>query len=168
MISLDSVRLTLIAVLVLLAQAAFAARFPEWRVGADPYILFLLLVTASRGAVHGGVFALAGGAVMDSFSILFPAFHVFFYLVPVAAALLMRSGMLLNYSQLAGLTVTGLLLGKVLMQYLIGTAAGWLVGTVPLLDVNYVAILLMGLLTTVAWPRLAALLVPRLARVRNG
>lgn len=164
MISLDSVRLTLIATLVLVIQAAFAARFPEWRAGADAYIIFLLLATASRGAVHGGVFALAGGAVMDSFSLQLPAFHVFFYLIPVAAALLMRSGMLLNYSQLAALIVTGLLLVKVLLQYLIGSAAGWLSGTAPLLHINYFSILLLGLLTLAGWPSLAAQVVPQISR----
>lgn len=168
MISLDSLRLTLIATLVLVAQAAFAARFPEWRAGADPYVLFLLLVTASRGAVHGGVFALAGGAVMDSLSVQLPAFHVLYYLLPVAAALLMRSGMLLNYSQLAAVIVTGLLLAKVLLQYLVSAASGSLAGSVPLLRVNYPSLLLLGLLTLTAWKQLGTLIVPHPARSQGG
>jgi len=167
MISLDTLRLALIAMLVILIQLAFATALPEWRAGADPYILFLLLVTASRGPVHGGVFALAGGAVMDSFSAQLPAFHVLFYLLPAAAAVLMRSGMLLNYSQLASMLVAALLLAKVLLQFLVGRAAGWLDNASPLLHVNYISILLMALITLITWTRLGQIVAPGAESNRN-
>ncbi|MDQ3023884.1 MAG: hypothetical protein M3R04_05820, partial [bacterium] len=86
----DSVRLSLIALVLLIVQLVWYLKFPGWR-SADFYLVFLLLLAAARGPVYGGIFAIVGGAVLDSFSAQYAAFHMLFYLLPVAVGTLIRS-----------------------------------------------------------------------------
>jgi len=166
-ISLESLRLLLIAISITLLQVTFYTRFPEWRAGVDLYVIFLLLLTAARGPVYGGILALIGGAVMDCFSIQLPAFHVLYYLLPVAAASFVRARMLIEYRQLGTLFVGGLLLFKILAQFAVARASGWVDSAYYLFHLNYLSLLLELALTWLFWPSLAKL-VPAVMEVRRS
>jgi hypothetical protein len=147
-------RLAAIGLLFILLQLALYLRFPEWRSGMDFYLVFLLLLTATRGQLAAGAFALSGGIIMDSFSSSFIAFHVFFYLIPVAAGSMMRTHVLVHYRLLGTLTVAVLLLIKILSSYAVAQILHWLGSPVYLLRVNYFSPLLVITAVYLGWPQL--------------
>lgn len=150
----DSVRLALIALVILVLQLVWYLKFPAWR-AADFYIVFLLLLAAARGPVYGGIFAILGGAVLDSFSAQYAAFHMLFYLLPVAVGTLIRSRMLLSYSQLGAGAVALLLLLKVVLQLVAAMLAHAIDSPVYLFKLNYVPLLLEAVLVYLLWDKLA-------------
>jgi hypothetical protein len=150
----DAVRLSLIALCVLIAQLVWYLKFPGWR-AADFYLVFLLLLASARGPIFGGVFAILGGAVLDSFSSQYAAFHMLFYLLPVAVGTLIRSRMLLSYRQLGGGAVALLLLLKVILQLVAAMSSHLLDSPVYLFKVSYVPLILESLLVYLFWERLA-------------
>ena len=150
----DALRLSLLALALLVVQLVWYLKFPGWRT-ADFYLVFLLLLAAARGPVYGGVFAILGGAVLDSFSAQYAAYHMLFYLLPVAVGTLIRSRMLLSYSQLGSVAVAGLLLLKVLGQLVVALASHSISSPVYLFRVSYLPIVLEAALVYFLWDRLA-------------
>ena len=150
----DAVRLSLIALALLVVQLVWYLKFPGWR-AVDFYLVFLLLLGSARGPVYGGIFAILGGAVLDSFSSQYAAFHMLFYLLPVAVGTLIRSRMLLSYSQLGGSAVAILLFVKVLAQLITALSMHAIGSPVYIFKLNYVPLLLEALLVFIFWDRLA-------------
>jgi hypothetical protein len=150
----DAVRLSLIALAVLVLQLVWYLKFPTWRT-VDFYLVFLLLLGSARGPIYGGIFAILGGAVLDSFSSQYAAFHMLFYLLPVAVGTLIRSRMLLSYSQLGGTAVAMLLLLKVLAQLVMAFSNHSISSPVYLFKLNYLPLLAEALLVFFLWGRLA-------------
>lgn len=154
MTNLEHLRLAAFAVLLLLLQLAWYAWFPGLRAGFDLYLPFLLIATARRGPGFGGVYALGGALVMDSFSLTLPLFHLLFYLVPVVLGTLLRGRTLMEYRQLGVLTVAALLLLKILapLTYLLATHE--LGSLLYLFKVSYLGPLLICGALWLAWPAL--------------
>jgi hypothetical protein len=149
----DAVRLTLIALALLVLQLVWYLKFPGWRT-VDFYLVFLLLLGSARGPVYGGIFAILGGAVLDSFSAQYAAFHMLFYLLPVAIGTLIRSRMLLSYSQLGAGAVVVLLLVKVLSQLIAAMSMYAIDSPVYLFKLNYVPLLFEAVLVFIFWDKL--------------
>jgi hypothetical protein len=150
----DTVRLTLIATAVLIGQLVWYYEFPGWR-SADFYVVFLLLLAIGRGPLYGGIYAIIGGAVMDSFSAQYSAFHMFYYLLPIAIGTLIRSRTLLAYRQLGAGAVALLLLVKVLGQLVLALSLHWIESPVYLFKLNYLPLLLEAALVYGSWDRLS-------------
>ena len=154
----EPLRLALLGIAVLILQLALIASLPGWRTGFELYAIFILLLAATRGPLLAGVYALAGGAVMDAYSNVFIVFHILFYLVPVGLGSLIRSQVLTEYRLLGSSAVVGLLLLKVLAML----GAAYAIGAVPSLSylfrTNYVPILACGVVVYAAWPWLNRLM----------
>jgi len=147
----EPLRLVALALLALLIQLALYLRFPEWRAGIDLYLIFLLLLTATRGQLTAGVFALGGGIIMDCFSGSFYVFHTVFYVAPVIMGTLMRSHVLVEYRQLGTLCVATLLIVKILVMFGVALALGWIDSPLYLLRVNYWSLLLVIAAVYLGW-----------------
>jgi len=156
--SLEPLRLGLLGILLLFVQLAWYTALPHSRAGIDIYAIFLLLLAAARGPVLAGAYAVAGGAVMDSFSNTFVIFHMLYYLLPVALGSLVRSYMITEYRLLGTLTVAGLLLAKVIAQLAVGFSLGWLSSPLFIFRVNYWSIALCSLVVYLTWPYLSRLI----------
>jgi hypothetical protein len=78
-----------------------------------------------------------------------------FYLLPVAVGTLIRSRMLLSYSQLGGTAVAMLLLLKVLAQLVMAFSNHSISSPVYLFKLNYLPLLAEALLVFFLWGRLA-------------
>ena len=150
----DAVRLSLIALALLVLQLVWYLKFPAWRT-VDFYLVFLLLLGSARGPIYGGIFAIIGGATLDSFSHQYAAFHMLFYLLPVAVGTLIRSRMLLSYSQLGGAAVAALLILKVIAQLTLALSMHSISSPVYLFKLNYLPLLCEALLVFLLWNRLA-------------
>ena len=148
----EPVRLALLGLLILLVQLALTLGLPGWRTGFEFYALFLLLLAASRGPVLAGVYALAGGAIMDAYSDQFIVFHILYYLIPVALGSLVRAYVLTEYRMLGTVSAVGLLLLKIVAMLLVAWAMRWVPSPVYLFKVNYVPVLAAGLAVYCSWP----------------
>lgn len=148
----EPVRLALLGLLILLVQQALTLGLPGWRVGFEYYALFLLLLAASRGPILAGVYALAGGAIMDAYSDQFIVFHILFYLVPVALGSLVRAYVLTEYRMLGTMSAVGLLLLKIVAMLLVAWGMRWVPSPVYLFKVNYLPVLVTGVMVYCAWP----------------
>lgn len=153
----EPLRLAAMGLLLLLVQLAIYLRFPEWRAGMDFYLVFLLLLTGTRGHLIAGSFALAGGIIMDAFSGSLYMFHTVFYMAPVLLGSLMRSYVLVEYRPLAALCIAGLLLLKVLAMFGVAFALDYIDSPVYLLKVNYWSILLAVGLVYFSWGQIVRL-----------
>jgi hypothetical protein len=154
----ENTRTALIGLMILLLQLALILGFPGWRTGFELYAAFLLLLAASRGPVFAGVYALAGGAIMDAYSDQFIAFHILFYLIPVALGSLVRAHVLSEYRMLGAVSTAALMLLKVLLMLLTALAMGWLPSASYLFKVNYLPILFTSSLVYLAWPAVTRIL----------
>jgi hypothetical protein len=148
----EPLRLALVGLLFILLQLAFYTAFPQWRAGVDIYVAFLLLVTATRGPLMSGIYAVGGALPMDALSGEFPVFHMFYYLLPVVLGAVLRSYMLVEFKLLGALTVLGLLLLKIILLFIVGATEGKLDSPVYLLQVNYLPMLFLTGLVLLAWP----------------
>jgi hypothetical protein len=149
----DAVRLGLIALALLVLQLVWYLKFPGWR-AADFYVVFLLLLASARGPIYGGIFAILGGAVLDSFSSQYAAFHMLFYLLPVAVGTLIRSRMLLSYRHLGAGAVALLLLLKIFAQLFAAISINAIDSPVYLFKVSYLPLVAEALLVYLLWDRL--------------
>ncbi|MCC7478486.1 hypothetical protein IT575_08490 [bacterium] len=154
---LDHLRIAALAVLLLLLQLAWYSWFPALRAGFDLYVPLVLLLTARRGPGFGGIYALAGALVMDAFSLHLPAFHLFFYLLPVMLGSLLRSRILTEYKQLGVIAVAALLLLKIIIPLLLGMLSHELNSLLYLFEVSYISPLLICAALWLAWPALLRL-----------
>jgi hypothetical protein len=161
-----TIRLAGVSLLFLVTQQALLQVHPEWRTGLDIYLVWLLIVSASRGFSTGLVLALIGGLVMDAPSI-FGLFHTLFYLLPVGLGAFLSSHLVVEYNLLASLAVCGLLLLKLLLLATVGSIAGWLPHWGYLFHLNYWPLLILTLLVFIFWQRLAVLMPP-LRMVTSG
>jgi hypothetical protein len=152
-------RLALVSALFLVTQQALLQAYPGWRTGLDFYLVWLLIVSASRGFSTGLVLGLIGGLVMDAPS-NFGLFHTAFYVLPVVIGAFLSSHLVMEYNLLAGLTVLGLLLLKLLLLATVAVTAGWVPGWNCLLQLNYLPLLVLTLVVFVFWKRLAVLMPP--------
>lgn len=148
----EALRLALLGLLVLLVQLALILGFPGWRSGFEFYALFLMLLAAIRGPVLAGVYALAGGAIMDSYTDQFIVFHILYYLAPVALGSLVRSYVLSEFRMLGTVATVCLLLFKIFAMLLVAWLSGWLASPAYLFKVNYIPVLAVGGLVYYAWP----------------
>ena len=148
----EPLRLALVGLMFILLQLAFYSAFPQWRAGVDIYVAFLLLVTATRGPLMSGAYAVVGGWLMDAFSGGFPVFHMFYYLLPVLLGAVLRSYMLVEFKLLGALTVLALLLLKILLPFAMASMQGKLDSPAYLLQVNYLPMLLLTMLVLLLWP----------------
>jgi hypothetical protein len=155
--SFDALRLTGISLALLLSEMALQLARPEWRSGYDLFLVWLLILSASRGPLLAVSFALMGGFLMDSASGHFPLFHMAFYLVPVAIGTLFRSQLIVEYNLLGGLCTLGLLAGKILAMLLLAWAGGLLPGLSYAWQINYWPLLLASGLVLVGWRWLVGL-----------
>lgn len=153
----EPIRLALIGLIIVLFQLAVYTKFPGMRAGADFFVLFVLLVTATYGSAVGGVSALFGGLLMDAHGSTYFAFHLLYYVIPVVLGTMFRSQMLMEFRMLGALAVLGLLLIKVILQYITGLATGQIGSFTPLFAVNYWSILLTAIAVLILWPKLVAI-----------
>jgi hypothetical protein len=149
--STEPLRLALIGLLALLLQLAWYMKFPGWRDGFDLYIVFLLFLAAARGPQLTGLFALAGGLVMDAFSPSYPVFHLLYYMVPVVAGSIIRSQLIVEYNLLGTLAVAGLLAGKIVMQLVFALALGLVDSPALLFAANYWSVVFLSVLVFGCW-----------------
>lgn len=147
----DTARLSLLALLILLLQLALILGLPGWRTGFELYAPFLLLVSASRGPVLAGVYALAGGAVMDAFSDQYVVFHILFYLIPVALGSLVRAHVLTEYRLLGAVTTVSMMIAKVALMLIAGLVMGWIPSGAYLFKANYLPIFVVGAIVYSFW-----------------
>jgi hypothetical protein len=159
-------RLAMLALMIVLLQLALYLAYPGARAGVDIYIIFILLATAACGVPLGGVLAVAGGALMDVYSIEMPAFHVFFYLIPVAIGAQLRVHMLTQYRLLGAGIFALLVVGKIILQFTLFVATGRLASPVHLLELNYWPLLATAVLIYAMWPWLVRLF-PRPSEVQG-
>jgi len=159
-------RLAMLALMIVLLQLALYLAYPGARAGVDIYIVFILLATAACGVPLGGVLAVAGGALMDVYSIEMPAFHVFFYLIPVAIGAQLRVHMLTQYRLLGAGIFALLVVGKIVLQFTLFAATGRLASPIHLLEVNYWPLLATAILLYILWPWLVRLF-PRPSEVQG-
>ena len=148
----DPIRLAIIGFLLVLVQLAFYTVCPGNRAGVDLYLLFLFLATASTGPVVGGLLALGGGIMMDLYSVGYPAFHCFAYLVPVAVGAQLRAHMLTEFRLLGATSAVLLVLGKILAQFVWSLAAGRPLTAHHLLALNYWPVVAVFILVYLFWP----------------
>lgn len=156
----EPIRMALIGFFALLFQLTLMLSYPEWRVGFDLFLVYILILTTTRGPAMGGTYAMVGGLILDAFSGQHLVFHLLFYLLPVGIGSLVRSHMLIEFKSLGTLVVGGLLLFKVLAELLGAIALGSLDGLSWLLRVNYLAIIVFCGLVYVSWPALVRLMPP--------
>lgn len=159
-------RLSMLALMIVLMQLALYLAYPGARAGIDVYVIFILLATAACGVPLGGVLAVAGGALMDVYSIEMPAFHVFFYLIPVAIGAQLRVHMLTQYRLLGAAIFALLVMGKIALQFTLLVATGRLVSPLHLLELNYWPLLATAILIYALWPWLVQLF-PRPSEVQG-
>ena len=159
-------RLAMLALMIVLMQLAFYLAYPGARAGVDVYLIFILLATAACGVPLGGVLAVAGGALMDVYSIEMPAFHVFFYLIPVAIGAQLRVHMLTQYRLLGAGIFALLVVGKIILQFTLLAATDRLASPVHLLELNYWPLLATAVLIYALWPWLVRLF-PRPSEVQG-
>jgi hypothetical protein len=155
----DWLRLGMVSLLLVLAQQALLLARPEWRLGFDLYVPWLLAIAALRGPSTGIVLAVGGGLFMDAASSLH-CLHILYYLVPVGIGALFSAHMVAEYRLLAALTTGGLVMLKLLVCWGIALLAGWLPGADYLLRVRYSPLLALCGLVVLSWPRLVALALP--------
>ncbi len=148
----EALRLAAMGLLILLVQLALTLGLPGWRTGFEFYALFLMLLAATRGPVLAGVYALAGGAIMDSYTDQFIVFHILYYLAPVALGSLVRAYALSEFRMLGTLATVSLLVFKIFAMLLVAWISRWLPSPVYLFKVNYIPVLVVGGLVYWAWP----------------
>ena len=158
--ALDLLRLAGFSLALLLVEQAIQLARPEWRSGSDVFLIWLVILSASRGPLIGAAFALAGGLFMDASSGHFAVFHLLYYFVPVALGTLFRSQLIVEYGLLGSVVAAGLLLGKILAMLLVGIMGGMLSGPGYLWDLNYWPLLVSSLVVFVAWRWLVGLARP--------
>ncbi len=159
--STEPVRLGLIGLLIILIQLSWYLKFPAWRDGFDLYLVFILLLAATRGSLLAGAFAVMGGLMMDAYSSSFPVFHVLYYMAPVAIGGLIRSQIIVEYRNIGALAVGLLILGKILAMFLIALAMGWVDSPMFLLRLNYWSLVLTVVTVFVSWRWFVKLIPPR-------
>lgn len=150
-------RLGLISLSVLVLQQALLLARPEWRSGLDFYVVWLLIVSASRGGGTGVVLALLGGFIMDAPSVSFGLFHTVFYLLPVAVGALFTAHLITEYNLLAAAITAGLLLLKFILMLAVALAMGWIDTPAYFFGVNYLPLLVLSVLVFAFWQRLVRL-----------
>jgi hypothetical protein len=148
----ETLRLAVLGLLILLVQLALTLGLPGWRTGFEFYALFLMLLAARRGPVLAGIYALAGGAIMDSYTDQFIVFHILFYLVPVALGSLVRAYVLSEFRMLGTIATISLLLLKIAAMLLVAWVARWIPSPVFLFKVNYIPVLAVAGLVYWTWP----------------
>lgn len=155
----ENIRIAAIAIGVLLAQLIWITRFPNFGT-LDVYIIFLLLLAAARGPLYGGIHAILGGALMDSFSAQsqFVSFHTFYYMLPVMVGVAFRSRMLLQYRQVAALALALLLILKVVAQFALASMGGLIASPLYLFRINYLPLAIELALVYIFWARLSELI----------
>ncbi len=156
----EPIRMALIGVFALLLQLTLMLSFPEWRAGFDLFLVYILILTTTRGPAMGGTYAMLGGLILDAFSGQHLVFHLLFYLLPVGIGSLVRSHMLIEFKSLGTLTVGGLLLVKVLAELLGAMALGNIDSFFYIFRVNYLSILIFCGLVYAGWPVLVNLMPP--------
>ena len=154
----EPIRLALIGIFALLLQLTLMLKLPEWRVGFDLFLVYILILTTTRGPAMGGSYAMLGGLFLDAFSGQHLVFHLLFYLLPVGIGSLVRSHMLIEFKSLGTLTVGGLLLFKVLAELASGMLLGHIDSLSYILRVNYLSIIIFCGLVYVSWPALVRLM----------
>jgi hypothetical protein len=162
---LETLRLAILGLLIILIQLTWYQLWPPLRT-VDLFVIYVLVLSAVRGPLYGGIYAIIGGSIMDSFSSQLTTFHMFYYLIPVTVGTLIRSRMLLEYRQLGSAAVGALLLLKVLGQFAIALGLHWIDSPLYLVRVNYMPIILECALSYFLWPQLVKL-VPEAPEVRN-
>jgi len=163
----EPLRLSLLAILLILVQLTLWLMLPGWRAGIDLYIVFLLLVTAAYGPLIGGAFALAGGLIFDAPSAYFIAFHLIYYLLPVLIGSHLRAYMLVEYRVLGTVVIGLLILGKALAQLSWGLLMGWLGSPWFLVRLNYWPLLILVVLIYLFWQPLIKLIHPAIEQRRS-
>ena len=158
MTNLEHLRLASFAILLLLLQLSWYAWFPTLRPGFDIFVPLILLLTARRGPGFGGISALLGALVMDSFSLSLPAFHLFYDLLPVALGSLFRARVLTEYKQLGVSAVGILLLLKIILPLILGLISHQLNSLLYLFEVSYISPILICAALWLAWPALLRLI----------
>lgn len=156
----EPIRMALIGVFTLLLQLSLMLSYPEWRAGFDLFLVYILILTTTRGPAMGGTYAMVGGLVLDAFSGQHLVFHLLFYLLPVGIGSLVRSHMLIEFKSLGTLAVGGLLLFKVVAELISGMVLGNLDSFMYIFRVNYLSIVLFCGLVYVFWPALVNLMPP--------
>lgn len=158
MSNLEHLRLAAVAVLLLLLQFSWYAWFPALRPGFDLFVPLLLLITARRGPGFGGIYALLGALVMDSFSLSLPALHLFYYLLPVALGSLLRARVLTEYKQLGVAAVGIMLLLKILIPLMLALLNHELHSIVVIFMVSYISPVMICAALWLAWPAMLRLI----------
>ncbi|MCB1187110.1 hypothetical protein KDL29_08090 [bacterium] len=164
----EPIRLALIGIFALLLQLTIMLSYPEWRVGFDLYLVYILILTTTRGPAMGGTYAMLGGLFLDAFSGQHLVFHLLFYLLPVGIGSLVRSHMLIEFKSLGTLTVGGLLLFKVVAELVGAMLLGHIDSAFYIFRVNYLSILLFCGLVYLFWPALVNLMPPAQGGRRVG
>jgi rod shape-determining protein MreD len=147
----EPLRLGLIGLLTVLLQLALYLQLPQWRAGLDFYVVFLLLLTATRGSALGCGYAIAGGLLLDAYSGAYCGFHTVYYLLPVAIGSLLRAQMLVQYRFLGASTISLLILGKVIAQLVVALVLGGLDSPAYLFRLNYWSLVLMFVFIYASW-----------------
>lgn len=148
----DPFRLALIGLLLVLVQLAFYTLCPGWRATVDLYPLFLFLATASTGPVIGGILAIGGGCMMDLYSVEYPAFHCFYYLIPVAIGSQLRAHMLTEFRLLGAFSAVLMILGKIAAQLLFALVTLRLSSLAVLAQINFWPLVLVFVVVYGGWP----------------
>jgi len=164
----EPIRMALIGLFALLLQLTLMLRFPELRAGFDLFLVYVLILTTTRGPAMGGTYAMLGGLVLDAFSGQHLVFHLLFYLVPVGIGSMIRSHMLIEFKSLGTATVGGLLLFKVLAELVGAMVMGHIDSLLYILKVNYAAILVFCAIVYFSWPLLVSLMPPVGGERRHG
>lgn len=164
----EPIRMALIGLFALLLQLTLMLRFPEWRAGFDLFLVYVLILTTTRGPAIGGTYAMLGGLILDAFSGQHLVFHLLFYLVPVGIGSMIRSHMLIEFKSLGTATVGGLLLLKVVAELATAMILGHIDSPLYILRVNYLSIIVFCGLVYFSWPLLVALMPPLGRGQRHG
>ena len=164
----EPIRMALIGLFALLLQLTLMLRFPEWRAGFDLFLVYVLILTTTRGPAIGGFYAMLGGLVLDAFSGQHLVFHLLFYLVPVGIGSMIRSHMLIEFKSLGTATVGGLLLLKVVAELVSALVMGHIDTPLYILRVNFMSILVFCAIVYFSWPMLVTLMPPIGGGRRHG
>jgi len=148
----DPLRLALIGFILVLVHLAYYTIYPGSRAPVDLYLLFLFLATASTGPVVGGLLALGGGVMLDLYSVNYPAFHCFYYLVPVAIGAQLRAHMLTEFRLLGATAAVLLVLGKILAQFMFALVSGRPLTVAHFFSLNYWPLIFVFMLVYMSWP----------------
>jgi hypothetical protein len=160
--------MALIGLFALLLQLTLMLRFPEWRAGFDLFLVYVLILTTTRGPAIGGTYAMLGGLILDAFSGQHLVFHLLFYLVPVGIGSMIRSHMLIEFKSLGTATVGGLLLFKIVAELATAMVLGHIDSPLYILRVNYLAIIVFCAIVYFSWPLLVGLMPPLGRGQRHG